>query len=97
MTWQELTEFPGEGQLKVLRDEDGNSARTLLVRLHAKGKIVPHVHVAAVQHYVLEGEYESEGSIYGAGTYRLIPGHANVAPISSQNGATILLIYDPAE
>jgi hypothetical protein len=26
-----------------------------------------------VQHYVLEGEYETEGEMFGAGTYRLLP------------------------
>jgi hypothetical protein len=51
--------------------------------------------VASVQHYVLDGEYESEGNIFSAGTYRLFPPHANLGPIATQNGATVLLIYDP--
>jgi len=53
--------------------------------------------VTTVQHYILEGEYESEGQIYGAGTYRLLPGHADVSPISTANGLTVLMIYDPVE
>lgn len=93
--WEKLTEFPGEGEVKRLRDQEPGKGRTILVRLHAGGKIIPHSHIAAVQHYVLEGEYESEGKIYGAGTYRLLPGHADVADISTQNGTTILMIYDP--
>lgn len=95
IAWQELTGFPGEGQVKLLRDEDGGNARTLLIRIHPGGEITPHAHQAPVQHYVLDGEYESAGNIYSAGTYRLFPGHANVAAISTQNGATILFIYDP--
>ena len=95
IAWQELTGFPGKGEVKVLRDEGGSNARTMLIRIHPGGEITPHAHQAPVQHYVLDGEYEAEGSIYAAGTYRLLPGHANVAQISTQNGATILLIYDP--
>jgi len=93
--WEELSEFPGKGQVKVLRDEGGSNAKTLLIELGAGDEITPHTHVAAVQHYILTGEYESEGKTYGAGTYRLFPGHANLASISTQHGATILLIYDP--
>ncbi len=92
--WKELAEFPGKGQVKVLRDEGMNQARTLLIRLHAGGEITPHAHIATVQHYILEGEYESDGNIYGAGTYRLLPGHANVSKISTRNGVTLLMIYD---
>jgi len=95
VAWQELTGFPGKGEVKVLRDEGGSRARTMIIRMHPGSEITPHAHQAPVQHYVLDGEYESEGSIYAAGTYRRLPGHANVAPISTQTGATILFIYDP--
>jgi len=92
--WRELTEFPGKGQIKMLRDEGPSKVKSMLIRLHAGGEIVPHAHTTTVQHYVLEGEYESEGQIYGAETYRLLPGHANVSTISTAHGTTILMIYD---
>jgi hypothetical protein len=95
MPWEELTEFPGEGEIKRLRDEGPGMGMTIVVRLHADSQITPHSHTATVQHYILEGEYESEGAIYGAGTYRLLPGGEAVADISTQNGTTILMIYDP--
>ncbi len=95
MAWQEFTEFPGTAEAKILRDKGLVKARTMLIRLHAGGKVTPHAHVSTVQHYILEGEYESEGTIWGAGTYRLLPEHANVADISTRNGVTILMIYDP--
>jgi hypothetical protein len=94
MPWETLTEFPGEGDVKRLRDQGPGEGMTVIVRLHPDGHITPHSHTAAVQHYVLEGEYESEGKVYGAGTYRVLPGGADVADISTQNGATILMIYD---
>lgn len=95
LEWQDLTEFPGKGQVKMLRDEGSRKAKSMLIRLHAGGEITPHAHTTMVQHYILEGEYESEGRIYGAGTYRLLPGHSNVATISTENGLTMLMIYDP--
>ena len=95
MPWEKLTEFPGEGEVKRLRDQGSGMGMTLIVRLPAHGHITPHAHTAAVQHYVLEGEYQSEGRVYRAGTHRLLPGGADVADISTQNGATVLMIYDP--
>ena len=95
MPWADLTDFPGKGQVKVLRDEGGAGARTLLIRIHPDNDVTPHAHEATVQHYVLEGEYESENRIYAAGTHRLLPPHTNVGAITTQNGATVLLVYDP--
>jgi hypothetical protein len=54
-----------------------------------------HSHTAVEQHFVLEGEYESEGKVYKAGTYRLIPQHETHGPFKSSQGAVILVIWDP--
>lgn len=93
--WESLSFFPGNAEVKILRAEPEGGARTLLVRLPAGGEISPHSHIGAVQHYVLEGEYETEGEMFGAGTYRLLPTHADVGTISTEKGAVILMIYDP--
>jgi quercetin dioxygenase-like cupin family protein len=81
--WEKLTGFPGEGEVQMLREEDRSRARTLLIRIHPGSGIHPHAHEAPVQHYILDGKYECEGSIYSAGTYRFLPKHANIAPIST--------------
>ena len=94
MNWEASTDFPGDAEVITLRAEPARKARTVLVRLHPGGRAAPHCHIATVQHYVLEGEYESEGKIYGAGTYRLLPGDADVAEMTTQNGVTILMIYE---
>lgn len=95
MGWEDLRFFPGRGQVKMLRDEPPVGARTIIVQLPPGAEIVPHTHLAAVQHYVLEGEYETEGKTFAAGTYRLMPKNFDVAPISTKGGVTILMIYDP--
>lgn len=95
MRWERLRRFPGTGEVKDLRDEPKCGAKTMLVRLPAGGYLAPHSHPGAVQHYVLEGEYESGGQIFKAGAYRLLPAHSDVAPIFSEVGVTLLVIYDP--
>jgi hypothetical protein len=96
MLWQELRDFPGKGEMTVLRDEGKSGAKSIIVRLPAGGQILPHGHVAPVQHYVLEGECETEGKALGQGAYRLMPKHAEVSPIFTKEGVTILMIYDAA-
>jgi hypothetical protein len=95
MPWEPVSFFPGNAEVKILRAEAEGGARTLLVRLPPGGEISPHSHLGVVQHYVLEGEYETEGEMFGAGTYRLLPKHSDIRAISTEKGAVILMIYDP--
>ena len=93
--WEKLRTFPGEGQAKILRSEPEGGAKSMIVKLPTGGKVLPHTHLGKVQHYILEGEYESEGKTFSAGTYRLLPENKDMPPISTKNGVTILMIYDP--
>jgi hypothetical protein len=95
LSWQALRAFPGTAQVKLLRDEPSGGARTMLVRVPPGGQILPHSHMASVQHYVLEGDYETEGKTCSAGTYRFLPKDADVGPLATKAGVTILMIYDP--
>jgi hypothetical protein len=95
LQWQELRAFPGTAQVKLLRDDPSGGARTMLVRVPPAGQIVPHKHMAPVQHYVLEGEDETGGETCGTGTYRFLPADANVGSIATKGGVTILMVYDP--
>jgi len=95
MDWQGISDFPGDAKIKVLRDDGARKARTLLVRLDPGSRTSPHSHIGTVQHYVLEGACESKGESYGAGTYRMFPKHANLPEITTREGVTILMIYDP--
>jgi hypothetical protein len=97
VSWQKLRAFPGTAQVKMLRDDPSGGARTMLVRVPPAGQIVPHNHMAPVQHYVLEGEYETGGETCSAGTYRFLRADANVGPIATKGGVTILMVYDPID
>lgn len=97
MGWSELREFPGPADVKVLRDDPATGARTMVVRIPPGGEVSPHGHRGAVQHYVLEGQYESEGQLFGPGSYRMMPGHGDMPPLSTKHGVTILMIHDPVD
>lgn len=91
--WDEANGYPKGTRIKVLRDENG--AKTILLKLPKEFHIESHSHVTAEQHFILEGEYESEGQVYGAGSYKLIHAHADHGPFTSKNGALVLVVYDP--
>ena len=86
--------FPGDAEVSTLRDDPDRGASTLLVSLPASGRIEARTHQTPVQHYVLSGAYESDGRLFKAGTYRFLP-KGDVAPITSESGAAILVMYDP--
>ena len=90
--WEDAKDyFPGTKR-KILRDENGR--RTVLLKLPPGCVIPPHSHITTEQHFVLEGEYESEGNIYGSNSYRLISAHKDHGPFKSKNGALVLVIWD---
>jgi hypothetical protein len=95
MGWSELREFPGPADVKMLREEPATGAKTMVVRIPAGGEISPHGHRGIVQHFVLDGQYESEGQLFGSGSYRMMPAHYDVASILTKQGVTLLMIYDP--
>lgn len=97
MHWQTTREHFDASRVKVLRDDGPQQARTLVVRLEKGNRIRPHSHFGTVQHFVLEGEYESEGRIFGPGVYRLFPEHANIPEITTLFGATLLIVYDRSD
>jgi anti-sigma factor ChrR (cupin superfamily) len=93
MEWSEAMGYPAGTKMKLLRE--AGSARTFLLKLPAGFDMEAHAHMASEQHFVLNGEYESDGQTYGVGTYRFIPSHVNHGPFTSKNGAEILVIWEP--
>jgi len=87
--------FPGNSEIVVLRED--HAGTTLLVRFPAGGNAEEHQHFGRVQHFVVSGEYESDGRTFRAGTYRLLPEGAHVASMTSRDGAVVLIMYDPPE
>jgi anti-sigma factor ChrR (cupin superfamily) len=78
---------------KVLRRGDGGEPMAVLLKLGPGFEMGSHSHLSVEHHYVLEGEYESEGSRFPAGTYRVIPKGKEHGPFHSANGATVLVLW----
>jgi|GEM_PF-1817739 len=96
MSWQEMRGFPSGVEVKILRMDFRSGAKTILVKMPAGGQILAHRHESAIQHFIVDGAYETGGQSFTGGTYRLILKDSDIAEIDSKNGATFLLISDPA-
>ena len=93
--WEEATGYPKGTTRKVLRDE--KKGRSILLKLPKGFYMAPHSHITAEQHFVLEGEYTSNGVSYPAGSYQLFSIGDEHGPFESKNGALILIVWDPID
>ncbi len=93
MDWQHAVGYPGKAEEKVLSHGDTNAPRSILLKIPADWNMEAHSHRYTELHFVLEGEYESDGDIFGAGTFRMIPKEVEHGPFGSHSGATVLIIW----
>ena len=93
LNWQDANNYADGTKQKILRDE--NSSKTILLKLPKGFYMAPHSHVTTEQHFVLKGEYISEGKIYGTGSYQIFKASEEHGPFKSKDGALILVIWDP--
>ena len=91
--WEPADNYPKGTLRKMLRDENG--AKTMLLKFPKGFKMTPHSHLTTEQHFVLEGSYSSKGDVFEAGSYQLIGAHEEHGPFESENGALVLVIWDP--
>lgn len=95
MKWTDALGYPEGAKIKILRKAGPGTGKTFLRKIKRGFKMKGHSHTTVEQHIVLKGEYESDGKVYKAGTYRLIPQHETHGPFKSSIGAVILVIWDP--
>jgi hypothetical protein len=95
MKWTDAPGYPEGSKIKILREGGPGEGKSFIRKIRKGFKMEGHSHTTLEQHFVLEGEYESEGKVYKAGTYRLIPKHKTHGPFKSSTGAVILVIWDP--
>ncbi len=95
LNWENADEYFKGTLRKVLRDENG--ARTVLLKLPAGFYMAPHSHITTEQHFVLDGEYESNGKIIPKGSYQIFSEGDEHGPFKSEHGALILVIWDPVK
>ncbi len=93
LNWEEANGYPKGTQRKLLREE--KNGRTVLLKLPKGFKLGAHSHLTAEQHFVLEGEYTSDGVVYPTGSYQIFSAGDEHGPFESENGALVLIIWDP--
>jgi anti-sigma factor ChrR (cupin superfamily) len=91
--WRVAEEYPEGTMQKMLHDGSDSAPRSVLLKIEPGWTMKEHAHVHTELHYVLEGEYESRGNVYPAGSFRVIPMHTNHGPFTTIKGATILVIW----
>ncbi len=94
--WEDAKEYPDGTKQKVLRD-DAKNGKTVLLKLPAGFHMAPHSHITPEQHFVLDGQYISDGVTYSKGAYQIYLSHEEHGPFESENGALILVVWDPFE
>ncbi len=92
LNWVEANEYFKGTQKKVLRD--GDEGKTILLKLPAGFTMQPHSHVVTEQHFVIKGEYKSNGVKIPAGSYQIFFHGDDHGPFESKEGALILVIWD---
>ena len=93
LDWEAAKDYQTGTERKVLRQGDKGEPRTVLLKLPPGFEMTAHSHLYTEHHYVLEGRYESQGTEFPAGTYRVIPRHKNHGPFTSATGAVVLIIW----
>ncbi len=93
MDWQPALEYPGKAMTKVLNQGGSIAPRAILLRIPPHWNMEAHSHRYTELHYVLKGEYESDGDVFSEGTFRIVPKEVEHGPFISRQGATILIIW----
>jgi anti-sigma factor ChrR (cupin superfamily) len=91
--WENADEYYKGTLRKVLRDDAGR--RTVLLKLPSGFTMPPHSHITTEQHFVLDGEYSSNGKLFPIGSYQVFSPGDEHGPFQSVGGALILVIWDP--
>ena len=93
LKWRAAENYPVGAEEKVLSVGGGIAPRTILLRLPPGWIMESHSHRFTELHYVLEGEYESQGERYPTGTFRVIPKEVEHGPFSTEKGAVIMVVW----
>ena len=94
IAWEVATGYPTGTHWKVLRRDSKGEPSTILLKLAPGFDMPAHSHIYVEHHYVLSGEYESQGKRFPAGSYRVIPKHEDHGPFRSTQGAEVLVIWE---
>ena len=93
LKWQPASGYAPGVEEKVLSVGGTIAPRVIMLKIPPAWKMEGHSHRFTELHYVLEGQIESQGKKYPAGTFRVIPKATEHGPFSSETGALVLVIW----
>ncbi|MEN8250012.1 MAG: cupin domain-containing protein [Bacteroidota bacterium] len=93
--WEDAKGYQEGTKRKVLRDE--NCCKTILLKLPQHFHMEAHSHVNAEQHFVIEGSYAINNIPFAKGSYQRIPPNEEHGTFTSEDGALLLVMWDPAK
>ena len=91
--WQPAEGYGSGAEEKVLNEGEGIVPRTILLKIPPGWSMDAHSHLNTELHYILEGQYESQGRKFSAGTFCVIPKEVRHGSYSTKIGATILITW----
>jgi len=91
--WESALGYPQGAKEKVLSIGSDMAPRTILLKIPPGWSMDKHTHTHTELHYVLEGEYESQGKVCTTGTFRIIPKEVDHGPFNTKTGATIMIVW----
>jgi hypothetical protein len=91
--WEPAAGYHPGTMRKILRRGAGGEPLAVLLELSPGFEMGSHAHLFVEHHYVLAGEYESDGNKFPAGSYRVIPKGKEHGPFRSPKGATVLVLW----
>jgi len=93
LEWKESHRHAAGAEVKELLSDKDKGITAILLKIEPGWQMSEHGHVLTEIHYVLEGEYESQGKTFSAGAFRVIPKETDHGPFSTRNGATIFVLW----
>jgi len=88
--WMTISAYPGIA-LKILGIDKETKAHAIMVKWNPGVSVTPHSHPSLEHAYVLEGDWEYEGKVYGPGTYFIFPAGFDHGPFKSSKKGLITL------
>ena len=83
LKWKKAQGYPPGAMIKDLRNEA--RGQTFLSKLEKGFEMEGYANITTEQHLVPEGQYEEEGMVYPAGSYRLIPKNTTHGTIKEEH------------
>jgi len=93
MEWRPADGYGSGAEEKVLNEGDGVVPRTILLKIPPGWRMEAHSHLNTELHYIIDGEYESQGEKFLPGTFCVIPKEVRHGGYSTASGATILVTW----